>query len=1005
MKTAMKRTLNMTSSTRRARRIAYVIAAALGFSLLANAGLAYERTVTYGGVPGNRPRRLNRTWIFAERECYYPSQNLLHRYTDRQLFLDTRLRNDPRGSIASFLHDVDIAHNAGFDGIGSLDYLNVHRSQLRMMNVYPPPDGYTQMMVIPAYFKEEDLPRLREHILAVAKSPYTTRLDGKLVFWAYGGGTEGQQKWARLLRADPAIPPFLFIGDMPFFDMYQAYGIHEKARVNPHPIPEEEVAAFRRKVMAAAEVLDGFQVWHTEYYTDHFGEYPRRSGATDIYRKYLLPAALAAAEKHRARGFMLGAFVRQGYVNPFAGTTDGEYGTATLRAYLDELSLLNPDMIMGFEWNEFNENTHFQPTVAHGRTWERILAYYRALLDRDIPRPRPGDDTSVPNVIVSVRQALKLGEPWHLELLGIPDGTAPTNVLVRATLTDARGATLLEFPEENLPTDRIVAIDYRVPSEKLTEHDAVCVTVETVYNGKRVKWQGFDCTRIHPTICRDYLYSNHPLREMLVPGDVKFSAVADKDGMYSISATISSPEKLSSFEILEGVQEKAAADPDDEFDRTKYVTVRGRFQTGVSAPFGPGIKSCLRGSARFRNAPNARLRAGHYAWSPFNVYGETNGVWRVGSNFTGGTGTFFAIVPKNELDKAALDFDFPKLGKFSCDLADVALRGRKSMRLPDTVNLELDRVEDLPDSPRPLESLHAEVSAVLPSDGRFPVWQARAITMSGKIWRSRPVCPDRKGEKMRELTLFSDTERKPIKASVAESRVPDFRYEFDSRDGARLPCPSDRRFDAMLGDSNVYADYAFGARHPKGIPEGCRMLEPEWTTTAEGRRALCFDGVGSRLVLPIEAVPHGAEYALEFEIRPDTADNQVLLRTSYASERDCGLTVTVEDGTLRVSHFGILIVPRHFNTEAAVNPGQWNRIRIEKRYEKIVCTVNGKTKSFGYDRRARRFAPVIFGGDNSPGPGIPPGAKAFKGLLRSIRVHHAVDWDDGIGPLSHNSGM
>ena len=79
--------------------------------LAARGDMPYTRTVTYGGVPGNRPRRLNRTWIFAERECYYPSQNLLHRYTDRQLFLDTRLRNDPRGSIASFLHDVDIAHD------------------------------------------------------------------------------------------------------------------------------------------------------------------------------------------------------------------------------------------------------------------------------------------------------------------------------------------------------------------------------------------------------------------------------------------------------------------------------------------------------------------------------------------------------------------------------------------------------------------------------------------------------------------------------------------------------------------------------------------------------------------------------------------------------------------------------------------------------------------------------------------------------------------------------
>ena len=152
-----------------------------------------------------------------------------------------------------------------------------------------------------------------------------------------------------------------------------------------------------------------------------------------------------------------------------------------------------------------------------------------------------------------------------------------------------------------------------------------------------------------------------------------------------------------------------------------------------------------------------------------------------------------------------------------------------------------------------------------------------------------------------------------------------------------------------------------------------------------------FDGVGSRLVLPVEAVPHGAEYALEFEIMPDTADNQMLLRTRYVGGKDCGLVVTVEDGTVRVSHFGILLVPRHYDTTAPLIPKRWNRIRIEKRYEKIVCTVNGKSKSFGYDRRALRFGPVTFGNDTTPGPGIPPGVKAFKGLLRFLRVCHAVD--------------
>ena len=410
----------------------------------------------------------------------------------------------------------------------------------------------------------------------------------------------------------------------------------------------------------------------------------------------------------------------------------------------------------------------------------------------------------------------------------------------------------------------------------------------------------------------------------------------------------------------------------------------------VPAPFGPGIKSCIRGTARFGNAPHARLKAGCYAWSPLYLYGETNGEWSVGCNMTGGVCTFFALVPKEEAAKAVLEFDFSKLGKVKCDLADVVARGRKSMVLPHTVRLELDKVEDLPDNPRPLETTNAEVSAVLPADGRFPVWQLRAVAMSGKIWRSGPICTGRHGKAMREITLFSDTERRPVAARVAADRVPDFAYALDPRDGARLPCLADRRYDALLGDYSTYADYTFGARHPRGFPEGCTRFEPEWVEE-EGRKMLRFDGKGSRLTLPVEVVPHGAEYALELEIKPESATDQVLVRTPYVGGNDCGLDVTVQDGTVRVSHFGILIVPRHYDTGAQLKAGEWNTIRIAKRFERIECTVNGRSRSFGYDRRARRFAPVVIGGDNSPCPGIPQGAVPFKGLLRALRVTHFVE--------------
>ena len=954
--------------------------------------IPYVRSVSGAAVPGDRPRNVTKTLIFAERQNYGPFQNLLHRYTDRPLFLDTGLRSDPLGgAFAAYRRDVDILVDSGFDGFGSLDYFGPHRRQLKLLEDMPPPAGYSQMFVIPCYFTEKDYPRLKAQIMEAAKSPYTTRLDGRIVFWNYGNGQQGAHgKWARRLNADKELPPFVFIGDIPFLDIHNAYGKYVLGK-NPRPIPDEIVTAYRAKVAEAASVMGGFQLWCTEYRNDHFGEYQRRSVATDIYRKYILPAALEAARVHRDRGFLLGTYLRNGYVNPFAGTTDGEYGTATLRAYLDEILLANPDVLMAFEWNEANENTHFQPTIAHGCTWSRVISFYRSLLDRTPPCPRLGDDLSVPNLVVSIRQSLKLGEPWHLELLYLPDGTVGKRLKARASLTDVKGNVLVSFPEEDIDTGSLKAIDYRVPSEHLASHDAVCVKLETEFGSEKKVWTGFDCTRIHPTVSRDYLYSNHPLREMLEPESVKFSVKREADGQYAIEADFKSPEPLSSLEVLEGLQEKAAADPDNRFPRDRFVTVRGRLTSAIASPFGPGTASVLTGKARFVDAEGAVLRAADYAWTPFRVSGGTNGVYDVALTATGGTGTFLAHVPREVASKGTLQMDFKKLGRISCRLSDAVRMGKYSRTFPKSMRLDLEVVNDLADVPPPLGTRAARIRETLPADGKFPVWQMRAVTKSGRIWRSRPILTDPRSGPSRRLTVFSDSERRPVSVEVPADGIPDFRYMFDSRHGAVLPCASDSRFDAQLGAASAYADYAFGARRPRGFPEGCMRFDPEWTTTAEGEGALRFDGKGMRLTLPVEAIPHGAEYTVDFDIMPESDDNQMILRTVDVTGRDVGLSVALEDGTVRVSHIGIKIVPRRFDTRARLNVGAWNRIRVEKRFEEIVCFVNGAASRFPYDRRPRRFAPVIFGGDSSPGPVTPKNAKPFKGMLKSINVRHAVE--------------
>lgn len=942
----------------------------------------FARRVAFAAQPAARPRRLDRTWIFAERQLYGGHQNLLHIWADRPLFHDVGLRDAAVGGLdAAFLKDVGVLRAVGLDGFASLDHYPVHLRQLqRLSEQKEPVAGYSQMIVIPGYATEKDYPKIKNMILTAAKSPYTTRLDGKLVFWCYGWGEQGRHEWwAKRLRSDAEIPPFLFIGDMPLIDIYRAWNKHEW---KGERTPEAEVAAFRKKVEDAIAVMDGFQVRCTEYYWDHLGDYEHRSEKAGFYRDYLLPIALEVMARPENRGKLLGTYVRQGYTNRFTGVVDGQYGTETLRNYLDEILLLNPDVLMCFEWNEAEENTHFQPTVANGTAYARVLAHYRALLDRKPFAPMPGDDTRIPNFVVSVRQSLRLGEAYRVELLYLPDGTGPDEIKAQIRIKDEDGRVLSRLPSERFATDRLTAITYRMPSEAFASAQALRVELVTDMAGDRRTWTAFDVTRIDATRCRNYLYSHHPLREQLAVSGADFRASPTAAGV-ALAAAVSAPEPLAAFEILDGTEEVAAADRENRFDRRRFAIFRG-----MLSAMDTGTLGWANGTVTVTGAPEAEVVSGNYPWEGFRLGSRTaDGRWTLDCNLGSNRSNFFVCVPKGDLPNATLDLDLKEAATFHVPLADVNRLGRQAWQLATGVRLDLERADDLPDVPKPLNAKDASIDEVLPSLNRFPVYQPRAVSLSGKTWRGVPVLPRRPSGAAVETSVWSDYERRTVRAPVAADRLPVLDYRFTPEYGALLPCDAGRRWYATLGGATVYAEpmrYAFGR---KRVPADFARADPAWERLGEGF-ALRFDGKGSYLALPAEVIPRGSAYALDFEICPEANGDYVLLRQQRSDGRNVGLQLVVADGRLRVSHFGVKLVPRHFDTGLAVPNGQWSHVRLVKDFESIAVTVNGQTFRTAYDRRADMFQGAVFGSNIEPGPGMPEGVRPFKGLLRQLSVTH-----------------
>lgn len=162
---------------------------------------------------------------------------------------------------------------------------------------------------------------------------------------------------------------------------------------------------------------------------------------------------------------------------------------------------------------------------------------------------------------------------------------------------------------------------------------------------------------------------------------------------------------------------------------------------------------------------------------------------------------------------------------------------------------------------------------------------------------------------------------------------------------------------------------------------------PTWVQDG-GRWALHFTG-GTYLCLPQEVIPRGAEYAVEFEIRPSSAKDQVLLRSSSTHTPDNGLQMTIKGGTVHLSFYGIAWYnPPDFDTKSSLRTGEWNVVRIGKRFEALECVVNGVKSVFRYDRRARAFSFHIFGSNLMPNETVGKDFAPFEGDLRALRISH-----------------
>ena len=746
--------------------------------------------------------------------------------------------------------------------------------------------------------------------------------------------------------------------------------------IGQYKTPARYLTKIEKNLQKKLSSADGIILANYNTNRDSLGDYTlSKKFNFEIDKKYFSPLLEKIYNEDKNKGKLLGFNIRHGYIGHMSGTNEAELGTSQLRDAMDTALLFNPDIISLVEWNEANENTCFQPTVCNSRSIQRIVRFYARKLKGLPTEPNPGDDLEIPNLIVSCRQLIAFGEKYRIELLNVPDSDSNKKYTVRLTLKDQDGKILKSFTPDSFTVGKLTAVTYNVPSEQLADCRAIVpeLLIKNI-NNKELKIDNLEYTRLSASVCWNFKEVRQPLRDLFNP-EKTFSVVAT-DGKYNIKASILSQEFLQSVEVLNNESEIFAVDRLKEFQLEKNYLFIISFSTKKS-----GFRKF---SMQIPGLNNFIFKPWSYPYAGFGKFTKTMDKVKGKLLLFGHGAKILLAIPRKASD-AKVKFNINGLGKFEFPIKSIVEKDKFAFELPERTNVEIEKINKLADHPVSINNKNAKLSFVFKPDSTIQCFQVRSITESGKIFRSKPVLPQKFTGKKEKLNIFSSSLGKTISISVPSQEIVDIKYIFNPDCGTLLRNSCSPCFDASLGGGFGYLDpLRYGV-----LPKEIKRTAPDWVKSGD-RWVLKFDGTGNYVVFPIETIPHGS-FTMEFECRTDSKDNQVLFR--HNSLKPGSLLTYIVNGKLQAEFYSMGInyrgIVNKLNVDLPFPDGKWAKIKIAYDLKNIKFSVNGKTKVIPFKLRASKPTASIFGGYSSGDRDIAgKKMKFFKGELRSFRIRH-----------------
>ena len=340
------------------------------------------------------------TAIFTQAQLKYGAQrsDFLHRWYERPLHQDTSYADASDTvflNVPAWRKTVETLRLGGMDGIAFFASQQDQRWDVLEKSLMP--GGETQIL-----FELSNAKGMDGYFAAAEraiKQPNYFRIGGKTVLPVRHAAESCPPEFCRKLKAaltERFGDRFLLL----------PYGVVFPKAIGGVSSKPETMRRAREHLRTVLRAADGF------FFQGGEGVVNRRFDRA-LFESTVAKVVREVFDEDEFRGHKIfGSFLQVGHENDYRWQYFRDSnGTATLCDRAEALLPLKPDLIICPEWDEENENSHFRPTVANGYSTQRIVRHFADRLNGRPPSPFPGDDTSVPNLIVSYRKSLMAGEP------------------------------------------------------------------------------------------------------------------------------------------------------------------------------------------------------------------------------------------------------------------------------------------------------------------------------------------------------------------------------------------------------------------------------------------------------------------------------------------------------------------------------------------------------------------------------------------------------------------